>query len=154
MSYAVLRPTGFFSAFGALLTLAERGPIPLFGSPDALTNPVADEDLAELAVDALADGRSFERSVGGKTTYTRRAIAELAFSSLGRSPKFRVLPAGLVRTLSWLFRPFNPRVADLLAFYLAASSRDCVGERAGARSLEEYFREQALLRVQAHLLRS
>ena len=145
LAYSVLRPTGFFSVFGGMLEVAQRGVIPELGVPEARTNPIADEDLAELAVAALCtpDSSPFERTVGGPHVYTRRQLAELAFRALGKEPKFRALPPSVVRALSLLIRPFNPRIADLMAFFQAVFSRDCVGEPSGQRRIEDYFAERA-----------
>lgn len=141
----MLRPTGFFSVFGSLLEVARRGPVPQLGLPEARTNPIADEDLAELAVTTLSttDRAPFERTVGGPYTYTRRELTELAFRALGKQPKLRALPAGVVRAIAALMKPFNPRVADLMTFFQAAFSRDCLGEPTGQRRIEDYFAERA-----------
>lgn len=141
LSYAVLRPTGFFSAFGAVLELARKGPVPVLGPGTARTNPIADQDLAELALDLLEDEAStaFERTVGGPVTHTRREIVELAFRALGAPVRTRSLPDALIGAVSALSRPFNPRVADLMLFYRAVSSLDCIGAPCGTRRLEDHF---------------
>ncbi|MFZ5893193.1 MAG: SDR family oxidoreductase [Myxococcota bacterium] len=141
LDYAVLRPTGFFSAFGALVGMAARGAVPLIGNPEAKTNPIAEDDIAEQCVELLQRdslGRT-SLELGGPDVFTRREIMELAFRVQRREPKLRRLPDGLVKTLALLMRPFNPRVSDLLRFVLGVSSRDCVAPPIGVRRLADYF---------------
>ena len=146
LDHAVLRPTGFFSAFGALVAMAARGSLPLVGDPNAKTNPIAELDLAEqciaLAQEPVLAGKSIE--LGGPEVFTRREIAELAFEARGAKGRIRALPNAVVTSLAWLMRPLNPRVSDLLRFVLAVSSRDCVAPALGRRRLSEYFRELAV----------
>ncbi|HYD00015.1 MAG TPA: NAD(P)H-binding protein, partial [Phycisphaerales bacterium] len=57
----VLRPTGFFCAMTALVDMARRGAVPVFGDGSARTNPVAEQDLAVQAAAAA------ESTVAGLT---------------------------------------------------------------------------------------
>ncbi len=49
----VVRPTGFFSVFGESLHMARKGRGILIGSGGARTNPVHEEDVAAVCVEAL-----------------------------------------------------------------------------------------------------
>lgn len=139
LSYAVVRPTGFFSAFEEFLVLARKGRVPLLGDPTVRTNPIADRDLAELCVAELDNSANTERSVGGPDTFTRKHIAELAFAAVGKQPRFARVPSALVRSMLPVMGWFNPRVADITRFYLAVSSGDCVAPPYGSSRLPEHF---------------
>lgn len=142
LSGTVIRPTGFFSALAALLEMARRGPLPEIGDGSARSNPIADEDLAEVCVRALELPPGVQE-VGGPEVLTRRELGELAFAAVGRSPRFRRVPAGAVRTIGALLRPLHPRLGQLLPFYAAVSTTDLVAPRVGTRTIEAFFRERA-----------
>jgi len=144
LEYAVLRPTGLFSAFGEMLPLARRGRIPLIGEGASQTNPMHEGDLAALCRQALlGDEPSLELDAGGPEVLTRRQIVELAFAAVNRPAQFMRAPAWSMRATGALVRPFNPRLGELLAFVAAASTSRCVAEVRGRRRLAEYLREKA-----------
>lgn len=138
----VLRPTGFFSALEAYLEMARRGPIPLFGDGSARSNPIHDEDLAEACVAAL-EGPPGVRTAGGPDVLTRRELAAMACEAVSVAPRFREVPAALVRAAGALLRPFHPRLGQLMQFYAAVTTTDLVAEAVGRRRLVDYFRERA-----------
>lgn len=139
----VLRPTGFFSAIAAAyLDMARRGPVPVFGDGSARSNPIDDDDLAAVCVEALARPPG-EREVGGPDVHTRRELALLACEAVGAPPRIRSVPAGLVRALGAIVRPFHPRIGQLMAFYAAVQTTDLVAEVAGSRRLVDALRERA-----------
>ena len=142
IDHSVVRPPGFFSAFGEILELARSGPVPIIGDGTAKTNPIHDVDLAQVCVDAI-EGAGPELLAGGPEVLTRRRIAELAVEALGRPLKVRRIPPRLVRLLVPFVRPFNPRVADITAFFAAVSVLDLVVPSRGTRTLSHYFHEMA-----------
>ena len=140
LAWAVVRPTGFFSAVGAYLELARRGAIPEIGDGGARSNPIADDDLADVCVDALADGDPrLEIAAGGPDVLTRRAIGQLAFAALGAPPRFRHVPVGVARIGAALLRPFHPRLAQLTAFVAGLGAHDVVAPVRGRRRLADHF---------------
>jgi len=142
LEYAVLRPAGFFSALGELVDMARKGPLPVLGDGTARTNPIHDADLAKLCVDAIQDSTR-ERDVGGPEVLTRKQIAELAFSAVGRPVKLRMVPAGMARAMAPMLRLFNPRVAAVTAFLAEVTTHESIAPTHGSRRLEDYFRERA-----------
>jgi uncharacterized protein YbjT (DUF2867 family) len=143
IDYAVVRPTGFFYVFGEIFRMArERGRAVLVGSGGARTNPVHEEDVARACADAVESG-PVEVELGGPETYTRREIAELAFSFLGKRPRITSVPPGLMRAALKPLKPFDRRLYDLFEFGVAASTNDLVAPATGTRSLAEYFRRLA-----------
>lgn len=141
LSYAIIQPTGFFSAFNAILDLAKSGFAPLIGNGSALTNPIHEEDLASVCVDAI-DGDNRRISVGGPEILSRRQIFELAFEALDKKPRFIKVPAAMVSAQARFVALFDQRLAQLTAFLQAVSQVDVVAPTYGTRRLTEYFEER------------
>lgn len=144
LAYAVIRPTGFFSAFLPVLQMAKRGFVPLLGNPEARTNPIDDRELAGVCVDAIARPEFGEQEVGGPEILTRRALVELAFEAHGVPPRVKRLPSWLVKALATVIYPLGPRTSDVTRFFLTVSSRDCLAPPHGSRTIREYYAEHAL----------
>lgn len=142
LEHAVVRPTGFFYVFGEIFKMAARGRVALVGDGSARTNPVHERDVARACVAGL-DSDVKELAVGGPETYTRRAVAELAFAALKRPPKISSLPPRVVLALTAPLKLFDRRLYDLLEFGVAASTTDLVAPAYGATSLAEYFQRLA-----------
>lgn len=142
LRWAVVRPTGFFSALAQLVDMARRGPIFMFGPGEARSNPIADADLAEILAGAVErDEREID--AGGPDVLTRREIAELAFRAVERPASIRSLPHGLIRAMTLVMRPFHPRMSHLIAFFDDIYGRDLVAPVRGARRIDEHFRKYA-----------
>ncbi|MFN0060868.1 MAG: NAD(P)H-binding protein [Planctomycetota bacterium] len=138
LPFAVIRATGFFSAFEEFLVLARRGIAPVIGDGSARTNPIAESDLAAICVDALAPGAA-ELAVGGPQILSRREIAALAFKALGKRPRLIRVPPLAFTGLATLLRPLHPRLADLFQFVTRVSTRDVIGDARGRVTLAEHF---------------
>lgn len=143
LNYAVVRPTGFFSAFAPILELARKGAVPLMGTPEvAKTNPIDDRDLAEVCLEAVESDFG-DQEVGGPEVLSRLELVEQAFAALGKPVKTRKLPDGVVHFVSALIKPFNPRLANITRFYLAVSQEDCIAPARGSRRISDYFGQLA-----------
>lgn len=143
LGYAVVQPTGFFSAYAAFLAMARGGRAVVFGDGRARTNPIHDADLAAVCADAVLSDTDQEVAAGGPDILTRRQVAELAFKALGRPAKIVRAPAWAPAALGALMRPLAPRVGELMAFLGAVSREDFVAPVRGSRRLEAYYRELA-----------
>lgn len=143
MAYGVLRPTGFFSAFGMLFDLARKGSVPLVGDGHATTNPLHEADLADACADSVEGIGPDEVSLGGPEVLSRRDAVHLAFAALGKAPRVLSMPAGLVRAMCWPMRLALPRTAHLTEFVAHISTHDCIAPARGTRTLAEYFRTLA-----------
>jgi len=139
MAHTVIRPTGFFSFFGEIAKMAKMGRGMVIGSGKARTNPIHEADLAAVCAEALAGGAR-EVSVGGPETFTRADIVRTAFRALGREPRLTHVPPGIFRGAAAVARPFNRRLAALLAFGAEVSLVDCVAPAHGTRRVEDHFR--------------
>ena len=144
MEYVVIRPTGFFSAFGAMLPMALQGRIPLIGDGLAKTNPIHDAELASVCLDAM-DGSRTEIELGGPEILTRRQLMEEAFRAVGKPIKSVTLPPMVARLMAYTLYPINPRIAQLIQFVAAVSIRDVVASAHGSMRLREYFADRAEL---------
>lgn len=140
MPWAVIRPTGFFSAVGAFVALARRGAFPEIGDGRARTNPIADQDLGEICVDAaLARDPALEVAAGGPDVVTRRELAELAFAAVGAAPRFRRIPAWLVKAGAIGLRPLHPRMSQFAGFMAALAQHDAIAPVRGQRRIADHF---------------
>jgi uncharacterized protein YbjT (DUF2867 family) len=142
MLHTIVRPTGFFSALGELVTMARKGPVPLLGTGASKSNPIHDADLAEVCARAIEGGSSLEE-VGGPEVLSRRQMTEAAFEALGKPPALRSAPVALAKVAGAMLRPLNPRLSQLVAFVAALSETDVVAPAVGTQRLLDYFRTLA-----------
>lgn len=120
LRYSIVRPTAFFKSLSGQIDRVRLGkPFLLFGD-GALTacKPISDEDLADYIVGCLDDGLRWDRilPIGGPgPAITPRQQGEALFALLGRPPRFRSVPVGMldaiVAALALLGR-VSPRLAD------------------------------------------
>ena len=140
LAYAVIQPTGFFSAFAVLPRLVRLGLAPLMGTGEARTNPIHEKDLALICADAIENGQG-PIPVGGPEVLTRRAIFEKAFEAVGKKPRFIRVPSGLVAFNRWAISGLDPRLSELIVFFQAVNQTDVVAPARGNLRLGDYFRE-------------
>ena len=138
LDHQILRPTGFFSAFADLVTMARRRGVPLMGEGAARTNPIDDEEVAAACIEAI-DCQVRERSIGGPDILTRKEIIDEVFHAIGRKPKYQRVPAPLVTLAGTMIGLFQPRIGDLTKFYLAVSNHDAIAPTYGTRRLTDYL---------------
>lgn len=135
----VIRPTGFFSILEEILKYAQRGIGFSIGVGSSRTNPIHQQDVAAVCVEALESGEP-EVAAGGPDIYTRREIVELAFKVLGKNTKIRMVSENLFKGLILPLRVANPRLHALMDFGIAVSQTDIVAPVRGKHTLEEYFK--------------
>ncbi len=142
LSYAIIQPTGFFSTFDTILDIAQKGIAPMIGDGTARTNPIHEQDLASICVDAI-DGPNRDIPAGGPETFSRRQIFEMAFNALGKKPRFVRVPGAALSAQSRLLSLFNPRISQLTDFLKQVSQVDVVAPAYGQQRLGSYFDEKA-----------
>ena len=142
LPHTIVRPSGFFHMFGALLDLAARNMLAIPGDGFAKTNPIHEADAARACVDAISTGDT-SLTVGGPEVFTRLRIAEMAFEALGRAPNVRHLPVTLGKAISGAVRWWNPRLAGLIEFGAAVNGIDIIAPAYGSRRLGDYLRARA-----------
>ncbi|MFK7992219.1 MAG: SDR family oxidoreductase [Sandaracinaceae bacterium] len=114
MSYAVLRPSGFYNDMLETLSMAQRGRVWLFGDGSAELNPIHGADLADACVQAFRSETRDEADVGGPEVWSMRQIGELAFQALDRPARFGHLPLGLLSAAASMALPFHTNLHALL----------------------------------------
>ncbi|MGI4800134.1 MAG: NAD(P)H-binding protein, partial [Janthinobacterium lividum] len=101
LTYSIVRPTAFFKSLSGQVGRVRRGkPFLVFGD-GALTacKPIGDDDLADYLAGCLHDARRWNRilPIGGPgEAITPRQQGEALFAMLGRAPRFRHVPVGLL----------------------------------------------------------
>ena len=143
LDYAVVRPTGFFSAMEEILLVASRGLLPEFDGGRARTNPIHESDLAEVCVNAFDSPAGWEQDVGGPDPLPRHEIALHALRAVGREAKQVRVPVSVLRAYGRLIHPFNPRVGSLMTFISHILVEDFVAPAHGTRRIADHFQERA-----------
>ena len=138
----IVRPCGYFSDMGALLSMAKRGRALLVGEGNNRMSPIYGGDLAQVCVDA-AEGEEREIEAGGPEVMTQREAAELAFDVLGKRPRITVIPLWLAGGLAKGVGLLSKQFGDLAEFIVVAGEVDGVGPPLGSTTLRSYFERLA-----------
>jgi divinyl chlorophyllide a 8-vinyl-reductase len=101
MRYSIVRPTAFFKSLSGQIEWVRSGkPFLLFGDGRLTAcKPISDDDLADYLVGCLSDQRRWNRilPIGGPgPAITPRDQGEALFAMLGKPPRFRSVPVGLL----------------------------------------------------------
>jgi divinyl chlorophyllide a 8-vinyl-reductase len=101
LDWTIVRPTAFFKSLSGQVERVRQGrPFLMFGDGTLTAcKPIADEDLATYLADRLGDADSRRRvlPIGGPgDAITPRQQGERLFELLGRPPRFKSVPAGLL----------------------------------------------------------
>ena len=141
MPATVVRPTGLFSAFRALLPMAAQGRMVVIGDGLSRTNPIHPADVAAACFGVVGAGPP-DLPVGGPDVLTRAEIARAAFSAVH-------VPAKLTHVAPWVFRSsayavhlVNPRLGDLLDFAARVAVVDAIAPKVGTRRLDDYLKQE------------
>ena len=141
LSFAILEPTGFYSAFSEIWKMARDNRGLLFGDGQARSNPIHEEDLAQVCVDAIESRESAVIPAGGPFAHTRREALEMAFQSMGKPPKITSVPLWIPGAASSAMKWFAPRVGDLMQFLQVLSANDFIAPARGSRTLDDYYKK-------------
>jgi hypothetical protein len=139
----VVRATGFFSAYLALLAMARRGWLIDLGTGRARTNPIDERDLAEIVIDAALHDGPREVAAGGPEVLTRGQIFEHVAALAARRVRLVGAPVWLGRLGSILLRPLHPRIAQFAAFATGLAEHDVIAPVLGTRRFSDYCAETA-----------
>ena len=138
LSWAVIRPNGYFSDMGRFFSMAQSGHIFMVGEGEKKINPIHGADLAKACVDSV-EGESREIAIGGPDIYTFREVIELAFLACGKAPWITSLPLWLAEGGLMVTGLFNRNLADLLSFAIEALKFDHIAPAYGTRHLKDFF---------------
>jgi divinyl chlorophyllide a 8-vinyl-reductase len=104
LTYSIVRPTALFKSLSGQVDRVKRGrPFVVFGD-GALTacKPISDDDLGCFLAECLDDKSRYNRvlPIGGPgDAITPKQQGERLFALLGREPRFRHVPLGLLDTI-------------------------------------------------------
>ncbi|MGC9418022.1 MAG: NAD(P)H-binding protein [Rhodovulum sp.] len=124
LTYSIVRPTAFFKSLSGQVERVRQGkPFLLFGD-GALTacKPISDDDLGAYMADCLDDEsrRNKVLPIGGPgPAITPREQGEELFRLLGREPKFRSVPVGMMDAIIAVLGALgkvSPRMRDKAEF--------------------------------------
>ena len=101
LTYSIVRPTAFFKSLSGQVARVRRGkPFLLFGDGTLTAcKPISDHDLADFLASCIDDPSRHNRvlPIGGPgPALTPRQQGEQLFSLLGRPPRFKQVPIGLM----------------------------------------------------------
>ncbi len=104
LAYSIVRPTAFFKSLSGQIERVKRGkPFLVFGDGRLTAcKPISDGDLANYLADCLDDPSRSKRvlPIGGPgDAITPRQQGEQLFALLGRPPRFKQVPVGLLDTI-------------------------------------------------------
>jgi uncharacterized protein YbjT (DUF2867 family) len=141
LSFAIVRPTGVFSIFETVFSMARLGVASYPGDGSARTNPVHQADVAEACVQSLTMPQETETDVGGPDIFTRDEIVRLAFRVLDKHPRIVRVSRSVLIAGAKVIRPLHPHAGDAADFVARVFTTDCIAPRRGRRRLEDYFRD-------------
>lgn len=143
-SATIVRATGFFSAFAALLPLAARGTLVDLGVGAARSNPIDERDLAAIVARAATyRDTPRELAAGGPDTFARRDLIELVAAAAarrcGRPVRVRAVPTWLAAGGALALRCVHPRLGQLARFVVGLARHDCIAPALGTSHLADYL---------------
>lgn len=142
LDHRIVRPCGYFSDMGVLLTMAQKGRSFLVGSGENKMSPIHGRDLAYICVD-VAEGDEIEVEAGGPEVMTQREAAELAFDVVGKKPKIHKIPLKAASGMAKGIRLLSKQFGDLAEFIVTAGEIDGVGPPLGTTTLRSFFERLA-----------
>jgi len=143
LSWAVMRPNGYFSDMGRFFSMARTGHMFMVGEGEKKMNPIHGADIASVCVDAV-NGDCREIAAGGPDIYTFREIMEMAFLACGKSTWITSIPLWLAEGALTGMGLFNRNLADMMSFAVEAVKFDHVAPSYGSRHLKSFFDELAI----------
>jgi len=104
LTWSIVRPTAFFKSLSGQVERVKRGkPFLIFGDGTLTAcKPISDDDLAAFIASCLEDPERQNRvlPIGGPgDAQTPRQQGEQLFALLGREPRFKQVPVGLLDTI-------------------------------------------------------
>ena len=135
----VVRATGFYSAYAALLPMARRGFLMDIGAGTTRTNPIDERDLAEIVVEQLAGDGPRELSAGGPEVMTRAEIFDRVAQLANRKVRMWRLPTWLAGINAAMFRVVHPRMGQFAKFAVLLAKYDAIAPSVGTRRFDDYL---------------
>jgi len=139
----VVRATGFYSAFAALIALARRGLLVDVGDGHARTNPIDEHDLAAIVSEvAFGDGPR-EIAAGGPQVLTRAEIFAQVAARANRRVRTLRVPAWLASCGAAGLSLLHPRIGQFGRFAAGLARHDVIAPALGTTRLADYLASEA-----------
>ncbi len=136
----IVRATGFFSAYAALLPLARRGVLVDVGDGSRRTNPICERDLAEVITDcALGGDGPRDVAAGGPDVMTRREIFEHVAALAQRRVRIGGMPTWLAAASAAFTRLVHPRMGQFMQFAVGLAKHDVIAPSLGTTRFVDYL---------------
>ncbi|AKQ46835.1 hypothetical protein TH63_16300 [Rufibacter radiotolerans] len=140
LAHTIVKPPALFSAFLDLLPMARKGRLPSIGPGDCVTNPIHEQEVAEICVQALTQP-SQTIELGGPVTYSRVELVKLVGKSIGKTLPVPSIPYWVANSVLPLVRLVNRSLYEKAAFLIEVAKTDCVAPVKGRLRLEDYLAE-------------
>ena len=136
LSYTIIKPVGLFSGLHDLIIMGKKGMLITPGNGEPLTNPIHQQDLAEVCIQCLEEGPPV-MEVGGPETHSRNEVAK----SIADHTHARTInvPQWLVWVGLRILRPFSQNLYDKLSYFTYITTHDMVAPPYGKRVFQEYL---------------
>jgi uncharacterized protein YbjT (DUF2867 family) len=153
LTWTILQPSSFMEIWlgPAMGWDLRQGKGQFFGPGTARVNYISMEDVAAYGIASVTEPKSDNQDIplGGPEARSPVEIAKLFEQISGRTFRIRKIPLFVPRIAALVLRPFNPKLASLMAFG-AISDRDDLIDPTRARqiyglpttSLAEYAKKQ------------
>jgi uncharacterized protein YbjT (DUF2867 family) len=136
----IVRATGFYSAYAALLPMAQRGFLMDIGAGRTQTNPIDERDLAEIVAEQITGEGPREISVGGPEILTRAEIFDRVAALANRKVRMWRLPAWIAGINATMVRAFHPRIGQFAKFAVLLAKHDAIAPAVGTRTFGDYLK--------------
>jgi Predicted nucleoside-diphosphate-sugar epimerases len=143
LSYYIVQPPAIMSSFLDLAAMARKGWLVTIGTGDKRTNPISEQDLANICAGGIGQPSAVVR-VGGRHIYDRHQINEVIQNTVAPGKKVRRLPAWVLHSALPFWKVLNRNMYDKLAFFSEIIEHDLTPPPIGETSLEAYFDSQVL----------
>ena len=126
--YVILRAAAFLDIWVPMIgrDIQKKGVAMIFGDGTRLTNFIAVENVAEIAVRILTNESIQNESIdiGGPANVSLEQVGATIERALGVSAKRRHVPAGVLRFMSGALRPFHEVASRMMSLGYYMASRD------------------------------
>lgn len=137
INHTVIRPVGLFSGLNDLVIMGKQGAIPIPGSGKHKTNPIHQEDLAQVVVDVMFEGPQVLEA-GGPEVFTRNQIAQMVYEKTGG--RIMHIPEMLIEPGLLFIKYVDENIKDKLEFFKYVSTNDMVAPQYGKITFMDYLK--------------
>ena len=138
LRYTIIKPVGTFSGLHDLMIMGKKGIIITPGDGQPVTNPIHQQDLAEVCVQCLEEGPPV-MDVGGPEIHSRNEVAQSVADHI-KGARAINLPVWLVFIGLRILRVFSQNLYDKLSYFTYITTHDMVAPPYGTQTFEAYLK--------------